>query len=267
MDDIVKFEQRGHVAWVTLNRPERRNTLTARSFDLLGDAWDRVRADPEIRVAVLTATGDEDFCCGGDIDELIAPRYAAADDGPGTSEAITGDGYRRALILDEPLHKPIVAAVNGRALGGGSELLGATDVRIAAETASFGLPEVRLGIVPGAGSMVRLARQIPWAHAMHLMLTGSRIDAPTALSWGLISEIVPQDVLLGRAEELATQIAKNAPLAVQTVKRVAWETHTAQWQDAFDQEYAATSSLAGTADAAEGPTAFLQKRPPRFVGR
>jgi enoyl-CoA hydratase len=262
---VVEFEVRSHTAWITLNRPERKNTLIAESFSVLGDAWAEVRRDQAIRVAVLTAAGEDDFCCGGDIDELIAPRYDHSDD-PRADDA-RSDGYRRALLLDEPLDKPIIAAVNGRALGGGTELLGATDVRIASEHATFALPEVKLGIVPGAGSMVRLARQVPWAHAMRIMLTGDIIDAPTALSWGLISEIVPATRLRDRAEELAERIAANAPLAVQAVKRTARQTHTLPWDEAFELEYEATSAMSGTEDAAEGPAAFLEKRAPRFQGR
>ncbi|WP_214105652.1 enoyl-CoA hydratase/isomerase family protein [Acrocarpospora catenulata] len=260
--ETVRYERRGHVAWVTLNRPERKNTLVAESFRLLASAWDEVRTDPRIRVAVLTAAGTEDFCCGGDIGEYIAPRTGA--DG-GSAQA--PPDYRAALLLDEPLYKPIIAAINGRALGGGTELLEATDVRIAAEHATFGLPEAKLGIVPGAGSMVRLTRQVPYAHAMRILLTGDHIDARTALDWGLISEIVPGGDLLARAAELAERIAANAPIAVQTIKRIALETHTQDWATAFEAEAAATAAVGETEDAKEGPAAFLARRRPEFKGR
>ena len=263
---VVEFELRGPVAWVTLNRPERKNTLTSESFNLLARAWHEVRVDPKVRVAVLTAAGSTDFCCGGDIDQLIAPRYAAESDHSDQAEAARSDGYRAALLLNEPLYKPIVAAVNGRALGGGTELLGATDVRIAAEDATFALPESKLGIVPGAGSMVRVARQIPYPHAMRLLLTGEQINAATALAWGLISEVVPAVELLVRAGQLAERIAANAPFAIQAIKRTVLETHTLAWEEAFNYEAAVTEAVGHTTDAREGPAAFLAKRTPQFTG-
>ena len=155
---------------------------------------------------------------------------------------------------------------SGRALGGGCELLQATDLRIAAAHASFGLPEPSVGIIPGAGSTVRLARQIPWAHAMKIFLNGEPIPAGEALAMGLISEVVPAADLLGRAEEAAARIASLAPLAVQAIKRAALETHTLPWQDAFAFETEQSANIMTTRDAREGPRAFKEKRTPDFRG-
>ncbi|MFM7786389.1 MAG: enoyl-CoA hydratase/isomerase family protein, partial [Gammaproteobacteria bacterium] len=172
----------------------------------------------------------------------------------------------RVLLKGEPFLKPVVCAVNGRALGGGCELLQATDVRIAASHAEFGLPEPRMGIVPGGGSMVRLARQIPYAHAMRLLMSGEPIDAQTALGWGLVSEVVDASALAARAEAVALRIAANAPLALATIKRTVLESHTAGWRDTFDIEARAAAQVMMSKDAREGPRAFREKRPPVFTG-
>lgn len=260
---VVDFEQRGPVAWVTLNRPDRGNTLVAESFDLLAGAWDRIRTDATIRVAVLTATGTRDFCCGGDIGEFISPLSESASDGVGTSSTRVA----RALLLDSPLPKPLIGVINGRALGGGTELLQATDIRIAASTASFGLPEPKLGIVPGAGTLVRLARQVPYAHAMHLLLTGDPVDAETALRWGLVSEVVPPEQLTARATAIAERVAANGPLALRRIKEVVHQTHSMDWAVAHAFEQEITNAVLATSDAKEGTSAFLEKRQPEFDGR
>lgn len=267
MSDLL-FERRGPVAWITINRPEFHNTLSADVFVGLVDAWDEVRKNPDIRVAVLTATGDQDFSCGGDLGNVI-PIWT------GAREPVTEAEKRMkaeprlpswSLLREEPLYKPIVAAVNGRALGGGCEILQATDVRIAVPHAIFGLPEAKIGMIPGGGSMTRLARQIPYAHAMMMMLTGDPIDAAKALSWGLISEVVPADELLSRAEALAARIAANAPLALHAIKRSVLDGHTEAWPAAFAIEDEQSKIVVGSQDAREGPRAFKEKRVPVFRG-
>jgi enoyl-CoA hydratase len=260
---VVEFEQRGPVAWVTLNRPERGNTLVAESFDLLAEAWDRIRIDESIRVAVLTATGTRDFCCGGDIGAFVSPRSES----DGADSDAASSRVARALLLDAPLPKPLIGAINGRALGGGTELLQATDIRIASSTATFGLPEPKLGIVPGAGSLVRLARQVPYAHAMHLLLTGDSVDAETALRWGLVSEVATPEHLLERAAAVAARVAANGPLALRRIKEVVHETHNMDWERAHAFEQKITESVLATSDAREGTSAFLEKRKPEFDGR
>jgi enoyl-CoA hydratase len=264
----VEFEKRGHVAWITINRPEKANTLIAESFSVLIDSWEAIRDDDEIRVGVLMAVGDKDFCCGGDLMEYIPSRTG---DRTAISERqrpqSRGASARRALLVDNPLYKPIIAAINGRTLGAGMELLEVTDIRIASETATFGLPEAKVGLVPGAGSLVRLPRQIPYAHAMYMMLTGQTIDAATAMNWGLISEVVKPELLLERAEELAQLIATNAPLSMRAIKRTAYETFTLPWSEAHTIESSNARTVLSSDDAREGPRAFAENRDPNFLGR
>lgn len=257
---VIEFEKHGEIAWVTINRPEKANTLVAESFVLLANAWNEVRDDPSIRVAVLTAVGSKDFCCGGDLVEYI-PNAGAGGQQPGKPEPVT-----EALLMDKPLFKPIIAAINGRALGGGTELLEATDIRIASTTATFALPEPKVGILPGAGSLVRLPRQLPYAHAMYMLLTAQTIDAETALRWGLISEIVTGDKLLERADELAHIVARNAPLAMRAIKETAYQTYGLPWDAAHAIEQKHSRRVSRSNDAREGPAAFAAKRSPRFTG-
>ena len=172
------------------------------------------------------------------------------------------------LLKGEPLYKPVIAAVNGRALGGGCELLAATDVRIAASNAQFGLPEPSWASCPGGGSMVRLARQIPYAHAMHLLLTGEPIDAHhRARAGGWSARWCAPHELRARAEALATRIAANAPLALAAIKRTVIESHTEAWNEAFTREAQESAAGHDERDAREGPRAFKEKRVPRIQGR
>lgn len=265
----VLFEQRDHVAWITLNRPAAKNTMNAEVFVRLAEAWEEVRNNPQIRVAVLTASGDEDFCCGGDLGGVIPLWTGARQPENEIEEKLLADPMivDRVMLKGEPLYKPVIAAINGRALGGGCEILQATDIRIASERAVFGLPEPKSGIVPGAGSMVRLARQLPYAHAMKLLLTAEPVDADTAQKIGLISEVVGHDSLLARAEELAQVVAANAPLALQAIKKTVLQTHTLSWEDAFRIEMEQSGAIMMSRDAREGPKAFKEKRKPEFTGQ
>ena len=267
MSDIL-FECSGAVAWITINRPEARNTLSPAAFVTLADTWQEVRDNSDIRVAVLTGAGERDFCCGGDLGGLIPLWTGTRKPENAVEERLLADPAisDRMLLKGEPLYKPVIAAINGRALGGGCELLQATDVRIAASHAQFGLPEPKVGIVPGGGSMVRLMRQIPYAHAMRLLLTGEPIDAQTALAWGLVSEVVAPHELIARTEALAARIAANAPLALAAIKRTALESHTESWSDAFTREAQESAKVMMTHDAREGPRAFKEKREPQFTG-
>ena len=265
----VRFERRGAQAWITLDRPEARNVMNAEMFVGLADAWDEVRRDDAIRVAVVTGSGEEDFCCGGDLAELIPLWTGAREPESELDRRVLEEGnlVGKVMLQSEPLDKPIVAAVNGRALGGGTELLQATDIRIAAEHATFALPEPRSGVVPGAGSMVRLARQLPWAHAMRILLGGEPIGAAQALAMGLVSEVVPKARLRARTEEVAERICEQAPLALQAIKRTARLTHTLPWDEAFRVEQQQAGAVMASRDAREGPRAFKAKRKPEFEGR
>ncbi len=264
----VIFEKRGHQAWITLNRPEHKNLLNGEVFVQMTDVWAEVRADDHIRVAVVTAAGEEDFCCGGDLGEVIPLWTGARQPASDIEQRLLDDPLMvdKVMLKDQPLYKPVIAAVNGRALGGGCELLQATDIRIAAGHATFALPEPRSGVVPGAGSMVRLARQLPWAHAMKILLGGEPISASEALAMGLVSEVVPMERLLERAHEVADNVCRQAPLALQAIKRTALETHTLPWEDAFRFEMEQAGVVMMSKDAREGPRAFKEKRLPEFKG-
>lgn len=264
----IVFEKRGPQAWITLNRPQARNTLNGDMFVELADAWQEVRDDDAIRVAVLTAVGDVDFCAGGDLGQVIPLWTGAKQAESPVEERLLADPTipDKIMLKGDPLYKPVIAAVNGRALGGGTELLQATDIRIAAQHAQFALPEPRVGVVPGAGSMVRLARQLPWAHAMKILLGGEPISAEQALVMGLVSEVVPAAELQARAQQVAENICAQAPLALQAIKRTALETHTLPWRDAFQYEMEQAGLVMMSKDAREGPRAFKEKRTPDFLG-
>ena len=267
MTDVL-YERRGSIAWITINRPEARNVLGPRAFVEMADAWDAAREDSGVRVVVLTATGERDFCCGGDLGGLIPLWTGAREPQDAIEERLLADPgiADRVLLKNAPLYKPVIAAVNGRALGGGCELLQATDVRIAADTAQFGLPEPRMGILPGGGSLVRLARQIPYAHAMQLLMTGEPVDAQTAQAWGLVSQVVPAVDLQSRAEAVALRIASNAPLALAAIKRTVLESHCESWEAAFAREAREAGGVMMSRDAREGPRAFREKREPVYRG-
>jgi len=266
--NTINFEKRGQQAWITLNRPDAQNRINGEMFVELADAWREVRDDNEVRVAVLTAVGDTDFCAGGDLSEVIPLWTGARQPQTALEERLLSDPLiaDKIMLKDEPFYKPVVAAINGRALGGGTEMVQATDIRIASTNALFALPEPKVGVVPGAGSMVRLARQLPWAHAMKILLGGEPVSADEALAMGLVSEVVAPDELQARAEYFADNICRQAPLALQAIKRTALETCTSPWQDAFRFEMEQAGVVMMSKDAREGPRAFKEKRDPVFTG-
>jgi enoyl-CoA hydratase len=255
------IERCGHILVVTMNRPQARNALSGPMMALMRQAWDEVDADPDIRVAVLTGAGSA-FCAGADLKAMTA--------------AHPGDSFRQkgldlsvidALLKGRRLRKPLIAAVEGPAIAGGTEILQATDIRIAGQSARFGISEARWGLFPLGGSAVRLVRQIPYTVAADLLLTGRHITADEALRIGLIGEIVPDGQALARALEVAGQIAANGPLAVQAILRTIRETEGMAEDEAFSVESRIGMEVFTSADAKEGPRAFTEKRPPVFTGR
>jgi len=255
------LERRGHVLILTLNRPQARNALSGPMLAIMRRAWDEVDADPDVRVAVLTGAGGS-FCAGADLKAM--------------AQAPPGDAFQStkpdlsvidALLKGRRLTKPLIAAVEGAAIAGGTEILQATDIRIAGAGARFGISEARWGLFPLGGSAVRLVRQIPYAVAADLLLTGRHIGADEALRIGLIGEVVPDGQALGRALEIAEQIASNGPLAVQAILRTIRETEGMPEDQAFEIEARIGMAVFGSADAREGPRAFAEKRQPRFTGR
>lgn len=256
------------IAWVTINRPDNHNLLDAEVLVYLSEAWAQIRDDDEVRVAVLTAAGDADFCCGGDLGSVIPLWTGAKEPSNDLEEKLMADRdmVSKVMLKDRIFPKPVIGAFNGRALGGGFEMSLGTDIRIAAEHATFGVPEPKSGLVPGAGTMARLGRQIAYADAMKLLLTGDPISAEEARRIGLINEVVPAAELRDRAQEIAETVVANAPLALQAIKQTVLGTHTLDWPEAFAAEGKAAGAVMRSADAREGPRAFKEKRPPKFTG-
>ena len=251
----VRLDINGAVAVLTLDRPAKLNALTAAMTEQLATHLDRINRDREIRVAVLTGHGKA-FCVGSDIGEL--DDY----DGPWDfgRRRDYGDLLRR-------LDKPIIAAVNGYAYGGGLELAMACDIRFAAESAGFAAPEIKLGWVGGSGQCALLAHSIGSGNAAWMIYTGDAIDAPTALSWGLVTQVVPGADLLAHCTTLASTIASRAPIAAQTAKINLRAAHELPLTAAIELERHLQTICFGTADAREGRAAFSQRRAAQFHER
>lgn len=246
------------IALITLNRPERLNALDAEHYRLLSRAWSRVRDEPEIRAAVVTGAGDRSFSTGADLKSFITA--------PGELSEFWLTQRDQLLNRGLEVWKPVVAAVNGYCLGGGMTMLLATDLRVAAEHASFGLAEVKRGVIPGNGGSQRILRQLPHAVAMEMLLTGDPIDALAAERWGLVNRVVSADRLVEEAVGLAQRVARNAPLAVQAAKELAVRGRDLDLQSGLRFEQTILRLLQCTDDAKEGPAAFAEKREPRFAG-
>lgn len=252
----VTYQLDGPVAIVTLDRPDALNALTIGMLKQLAEAFDTATSDGGVNAIVLTGAGQRAFCTGGDLAELI-PRLTA-----GELDILVPDASKRFF---SDVFTPIIAAVNGVCVGGGLEMLLGTDLRIASDSAVFGLPEVRWGLIAGGGSHVRLPQQVPWAIAMQMLLTGEPISAQRAYQAGLINDVTTASDLLPQAIALAHTISKNAPRAVQTAKQIA--VRALANEAAFSLEYAFNTQIITSEDAAEGPRAFIEKRPPRFTGK
>ena len=265
MSELVGYEVAEHVATITLSRPEAMNAMNSALADGLGDALEQAAADDAVRCVVVTGTGRA-FCAGADLKEIAAGH----DVGP-TRNPEWGFGGLAQHWID----KPVIAAVNGVAMGGGCEIVLACDLVVASTTAKFGLPEVKVGLFAAAGGVLRLQRQVPLKRALQLALTGDPIDAETACAWGLVNEVVPGEELMPRALALATRIAANAPLSVQHTKRLMHQTTSAgsDWEpdwsggDPWEANAAVMELIFSSADAREGSTAFAEKRSPRWTGR
>jgi E-phenylitaconyl-CoA hydratase len=257
----VEFSMDGFVATVVLNRPEAMNAVDPAMRLELFAVWDRIRTDPAIRVAVVTGAGDKSFCTGSDLKKTLPPPETPAQQIYGD---VPGAG---SLIANLRTDKPLIAAVNGYAMGGGMELALACDIRICSDNAQFALSEVRVGSMPGAGGTVRLPRYIGRSDAMMMLLTGERCDAAEALRTGLVSRVYPQAELRAQAQSLAARIAANAPLSVRAVKRMVVQGQDMPVGAAMDAERSAFGLLYASEDRIEGRKAFAEKRPPQFHGR
>src|SRR6516162_6332059 len=253
------IERRGHVLIVTLNRPQARNALSAPMMALMREAWDLTDSDPGIRACVLTGEGGA-FCAGADLKAMTS-------DHPGAAMGDLDLSVIEPLLKGRRLTKPLIAAVEGPAVAGGTEILQACDIRVAGASARFGVSEARWGLFPLGGSAVRLPRQVPYTVAAELLLTGRHITADEARSIGLIGHVVPDGQALTKALEIAEAIAANGPVAVRAILRVIRETEGMAENEAFALEAKAGVAVFASEDAKEGPRAFLEKRQPEFRDR
>jgi enoyl-CoA hydratase len=258
-DQHCLVEKRGHVLVVTMNRPEAKNALSAAMLAGMTAAWNQVDEDPDIRVAILTGAGGA-FCAGADLKAMTQSH-------PGESARSMDLSVIESLLKGRRLLKPLVAAVEGPAIAGGTEILQATDIRVAGESARFGVSEPRWGLFPLGGSAVRLVRQIPYTVAADLLLTGRHITAAEAKQIGLVGHVVPDGQALNKALEIADLIAANGPLAVQAILRTIRESEGMHENDAFRLDAKLGMAVFQSEDAKEGPRAFAEKRKPEFRGR
>ena len=265
----VRFDTHGAVAVLTLNRPDALNALNVDALRELRAHLVELREREDLRAAVLTGAGPRAFCAGADLKGTQTSAASYAEAVFRSTERATDLGlYIRLMDLgDLGLCKPLVAAVNGHCLGAGLELALQCDLRLASSAASFGLPEARVGSIPGVSGLHRLLRAVPAAHAMQMALTGERIDAAEAHRIGLVSEVMAPDALLDRALALARVIASNAPLAVAAIKRLSRQTAHLGEADAQQLTELFWGVLRDTGDRLEGRRAFAEKRPPAYRGR
>ncbi|WP_037304441.1 crotonase/enoyl-CoA hydratase family protein [Amycolatopsis orientalis] len=254
-------EKIGHTLVVTMNRPEARNALSGEMLGIMVEAWNRVDSDDDIRCCVLTGAGGA-FCAGADLKSM-------SKNSPSDSfEKGTFDPSRiEGLLKGRRLTKPLIAAVEGAAIAGGTEILQGTDLRVAGESARFGVSEARWSLFPMGGSAVRLPRQIPYTVAADLLLTGRHITAAEALEIGLIGHVVPDGKALDKAMELAGLIAANGPLAVRAILKTMRDTEGMHEEEAFKLDAQYGIEVFASEDAKEGPRAFAEKRKPVFRGR
>jgi (E)-benzylidenesuccinyl-CoA hydratase len=255
----LEFSIRDQIATVVLNRPEAMNAIDPETQGELLACWQRIRTDDDVRVVILTGAGERAFCTGADLKKTMPPpeSYAALAFGQGDPD------FASQLATD----RPVICAINGYALGGGLELALACDIRIAADHARFGLPEVRVGSIPGDGGTQRLPRTIGASDAMLLLLTGDHIDAAEALRLGIVSRVVPSADLRREAEAIAGRIAANAPLSVRAIKRLVKQGQGVPLDIAIAHERLTWGTLRDTEDRIEGRRAFQEKRKPVYKGR
>lgn len=254
------YEVREGVSIITLNRPEAMNSIDPETRADLRAAWRRVAEDDAVRCVVLTGAGEKAFCTGSDLKKTMPPKESFA-------QLTFGQAQPDHLLAGMEMDKPIIAAINGYAMGGGMELALACDVRIASENAQFALSEVRIGSIPGAGGTQHLPRLIGRSDAMLMLLTGDRVDAQEALRTGLVSKVVQAAQLLETALAIAARIALNAPLSVRAVKRLVREGLAMPLDRALALESYVFGLLRDTEDRIEGRRAFQEKRPPVYRGR
>ena len=253
------YEKKGKVAYITINRPQVMNAMDPETYRELSEAWIDVRDDSDVWCAIITGAGEKAFTAGADLKKTI----------PREQEKWHFWQTQEEQILNRGLEvwKPIIAAVNGYCLAGGMTLLLATDLRVAAEHAKFGLSEVKRGILPANGGTQRTLRQLPYPIAMWMLLSGEWLTAQEAHQYGLVNKVVPLDRLMEEAEMMADVVCKNGPLAVRAIKELAVRSQYLPLEHGLRLEQAIGQVLSSTEDAKEGPRAFAEKRDPNFTGR
>lgn len=253
----VLYEKKDRIARITLNRPEAFNSINPDTLIELSKIVDDFNRDPDVWVAIITGTGQKAFCAGADIKQTVS----------GIAQGKLGLHIADTILRGQETFKPLIAAVNGVALGGGLEIVLACDIRVAAQHATFGVPEVKLGIFPGWGGTQRLARAIPLARAMEMLITGDPIDAQEAYRVGLVNKVVPAAELMPAAEKYAQTICANAPLAVRKAKEALMKGKDMTLEQGLRFELLLAESLSTTEDLKEGAGAFIEKRKAQFKGK
>ena len=261
----IIYEKKGKIAYITINRPEAMNAIDMETSKELAEAWSDFRDDPDLWVAILSGAGEKAFCAGADLKKFI-PLVAKQT----AREKMDEDSYNLGfggITKNFKIWKPIIAAINGICLAGGTEIALACDIRIAAENAKFGLIEVRWGLIPGAGGTQRLPRLIPLGKALEMMLCAEQIDVQEAYRLGLVNKVVASTELMDTATKLAERICQMGPLAVRAAKAAIYRGLDLPLDEALALESSYANFLLGTKDAQEGPRAFAEKREPKFKCR
>jgi enoyl-CoA hydratase len=263
------YEKSDGVAVVTMNRPEFRNAINPEMLCRLADAWQDINDDPSVRVAILTGAGDKAFCAGADLDRLVRMMQGLRPPESEYDERLKSDVsiIYKGLLRNFRVTKPLIAAVRGFCVAGGTELLTTTDIRIAGDDARFGLAEVKWSLFPMGGSTVRLPRQISYCNAMEILLTGEQLSAERALQMGLINKIVAPEQVMPEALRYARIMNEAGPLAVQAVKRSVVEGIGLSPEQALEKELEIGIPVSMSEDCREGTKAFKEKRKPVFKGR